>query len=67
MTAVDSPPELEARLAQRAAQHGVELDQLLKEGLTRYLHEEPRYGEAALRRGQFVTHEQVGDRLQRFL
>ena len=65
--------DLEARLAQRAAQEGRNLDETVQDVVTRYFEEEDRFieavkrGEAALASGQFLTHEQVGGRLQRFL
>ena len=65
--------ELEAKLTQSAAMQGCNPDQLVKEALTRYFQEEARFveavkrGEEALERGEYLTHEQVGQRLQRFL
>lgn len=44
-----------------------------KDVVARYFEEEDRFidavqrGEAALERGEFLTHEQVGERLRRFL
>ena len=52
---------------------GCNPDQLVQEALTRYFQEEARFveavkrGEEALERGEYLTHEQVGQRLQRFL
>ena len=66
-------PELEAKLAHTAAQHGRNPADLVQDLLTRYFDEEARFveavrcGEDALQRGLFLTHEQVGERLQRFL
>jgi predicted transcriptional regulator len=66
-------PGLEARLAQRAAQHGINPDEVVQDVVARYFEEEDRFleavkrGEAALERGDFLTQEQVGDRLKRFL
>jgi predicted transcriptional regulator len=65
--------ELEAKLAQSAALRGCSPEQLVQDALTRYLEEEARFaeamkrGEGALARGEYLTHEQVGQRLQRFL
>ncbi len=65
--------ELEAKLADSAARQGRQPDELVQDVLTRYLDEEARFaeavkrGEAALERGEYLTHEQAGDRLQRFL
>jgi predicted transcriptional regulator len=66
-------PDLQARLAQRATQEGRDLDETVQDVVTRYFEEEDRFveavrrGEAALERGEFLTHEQVGERLRRFL
>jgi len=66
-------PDLEAKLTQRAAQEGRKLDETVQDVVARYFEEEGRLveavkrGEAALERGEFLTHEQVGDRLRRFL
>ncbi|MGD0437604.1 MAG: hypothetical protein ABSB86_14175 [Bryobacteraceae bacterium] len=66
-------PELEAKLAQTAAQQGRNPDELVQEVVARYFDEESRFmeavnrGEGALRRGEYLTHEQVGKRLDRFL
>jgi len=67
------PPELEAKLMHSAAQQGRNPDELVQDVVTRYFEEEARFveavtrGEDALRRGERLTHEQVGRRLQRFL
>jgi predicted transcriptional regulator len=66
-------PELEAKLAQSAAQQGRKPDELVQEVVARHFDEESRLlnavslGEEALRRGEYLTHEQVGQRLERFL
>ena len=66
-------PELEAKLTQSAAQKGRNPDELVQDVLAQYFEEETRYAEAvkrgedALQRGEYLTHEQVGERLQRFL
>lgn len=66
-------PDLQARLTQRATQEGRNLDETVQDVVARYFEEEDRFieavkrGEAALERGEFLTHEQVGDRLRRFL
>jgi predicted transcriptional regulator len=65
--------DLQARLALRAAQQGRNPDEVVQDVVARYFEEEDRFveavkrGEAALERGEFLTHEQVGDRLRRFL
>jgi predicted transcriptional regulator len=66
-------PELEAKLAHSAAKQGRNPDELVQDVITRYFDEEVRFieavkrGEAALQQGEFLTHEQVGERIQRFL
>jgi len=65
--------ELEAKLTHSAAEQGREPDELVQDVLTHYFEEEARFvqavkrGEEALQRGEYLTHEQVGQRLQRFL
>ncbi len=66
-------PDLKARLTRRATQQGRNLDETVQDVVARYFEEEDRFveavkrGEAALERGEFLTHEQVGERLRRFL
>jgi predicted transcriptional regulator len=66
-------PDLQARLKRRATEEGRNLDETVQDVVTRYFEEEDRFieavkrGEAALERGEFLTHEEVGDRLRRFL
>jgi len=63
--------EQEATLAQIAAQEGKGTEEFAGELFSRYLAEEGRFieavklGEAALQRGEYLTHEQVGERLNR--
>lgn len=70
---VHFPPELEAKLTHSAAQQGSNPDQLVQDVVSRYFEEETRFveavkrGEEALQRGEYLSHQQVGDRLQRFL
>jgi predicted transcriptional regulator len=65
--------EQEAKLAQSAAQQGRNPDELVRQVVARYFDEESRFvdavrrGEEALQRGDYLTHEQVGQRLERFL
>ena len=65
---VHFPPELEAKLAHSAAQQGRNPDELLQDVLTRHFEEEARFveavkrGEEALQRGEYLTHDQVGQR-----
>jgi predicted transcriptional regulator len=60
-------------LTHSAAQQGRQADELVQDVLTRYFEEEARFveavkrGEHALQRGEYLSHEQVGQRLQRFL
>jgi predicted transcriptional regulator len=66
-------PELEAKLAQSATQQGRNPGELVQQVVARYFGEESRFidsvnrGEKALLRGEFLTHEQVGQRMERFL
>jgi predicted transcriptional regulator len=66
-------PELEAKLARSAAQQGRNPDELVQQVVARYFDEESRFidavsrGENALLNGESLTHEQVGQRLERFL
>jgi len=70
---VEFNPEIGARLAERAARECLSPDEVVRDVVTRYFQEEDRFiaavqrGEAALARGESLTHEQVGDRLRRFL
>jgi predicted transcriptional regulator len=70
---VSFTPELEEKLAQSAARVGRRPGDLVQEVLARYFEEEARFieavkrGEDALERGEFLTHEEVGKRLERFL
>ena len=58
--------ELEAKLTHSAAQQGRNPDDLVQDVLASYFEEEARFIEA-VKRGEYLTHEQVGQRLQRFL
>ena len=66
-------PDLQAKLTQRATQQGRNPDEVVQDVVARYFEEEERFveavkrGEAALERGEFMTHQQVGERLRRFL
>jgi predicted transcriptional regulator len=65
--------ELEAKITHSAAKQGRNPDELVQDVLTRYFEEEARFVEAVKRgeesfgRGEYLTHEQAGERLQRFL
>lgn len=66
-------PEVEAKLTHSAAQQGRNPAQVVQDVVSRYFEEETRIveavqrGEEALRPGEYLTHAQVGERLQRFL
>jgi predicted transcriptional regulator len=65
--------ELEAKLADSAARQGREPDEVVQDPLTRYLEEEARFveavkrGDAALDRGDYLSHEELGERLKGLL
>ena len=67
------PPEVEAKLTTSAARQGRNPDELVQDVVSRYFEEEARFveavnrGEESLKRGEYLMHEQVGQRLQRFL
>jgi predicted transcriptional regulator len=64
-------PEQHQQLAELASQRGRDAGTLAREAISRYLAEEARFieavklGEAALERGEHLTHEQVGERINR--
>jgi predicted transcriptional regulator len=64
-------PEQEQRLWQLATRQGRDADALAQEAISRYLEEEARFieavklGEEDLDRGEYLTHEEVGTRLER--
>ena len=66
-------PEQASKLAQLASDRGRDADSLAQEAITRYLEEEARFieavklGESQLERGEYLTHEEVGARIQRML
>jgi len=66
-------PEREAKLTHSAAQQGRNPDDLVQDVLTRYFEEEARFveavslGEEALQRGEYLNHDQVRERIHRFL
>ena len=65
--------EQETRLAELAARQGRDANDLAREALTRYLEDDSRFvevvvkGLASLDRGEFVTHAEVGRRIERLL
>ena len=70
---VHFPPETQAQLTNSAIQQGRRPDELALEIISRHFQEESRFmeavnkGDGALARGEFLTHEEVGQRLQRYL
>jgi predicted transcriptional regulator len=62
-------PEEQHQLSELAAQRGRAADSLAQEAISRYLAEESRFmdavklGEEALQQGDYLSHEQVGERL----
>ena len=66
-------PDVEARLAERAARQCQSPDEVVRDVVASYFQEEDRFiaavqrGEAALDRGESLTHEQAGERLRRLL
>jgi predicted transcriptional regulator len=66
-------PEIEAKLARSAALQGSNPIEVVRQAVARYFDEESRFvdavnrGESALLRGESLTHDQVGQRLERFL
>ena len=70
---VNFQPELEAKLTHFAAKLGRNPDEMVQDVVARYIEDEARFvdavirGEEALKRGEYLTHEQVGKQLQRFL
>jgi predicted DNA-binding protein len=70
---VHFPPELEAKLKHSAARQGRNAEELVREVLTRHFEEETRFiqavslGEEALQRGEYLTHDQLGQRIHQFL
>ncbi len=66
-------PELEAKVTQSAVQQGRNPDELVQELVARHFEDESRFieavkrGEEALQRGEYLMHEEVGQRLERFM
>jgi len=60
----------QAKLARLATDKGCDSDTLAQEAISRYLEQESRFieavnlGEAELERGEYLTHEEVGARIQ---
>ena len=66
-------PELEAKLADIAARTGRQAGELIQAAVSRLVDEEYRFldsveeGFDSIDRGEYVTHEEVGARLERLL
>jgi predicted transcriptional regulator len=66
-------PEQETRLAELAARDGRALDDIAREAIERYLVDDAKFasavmkGLASLDRGEFVSHEDVRERIERLL
>jgi predicted transcriptional regulator len=64
-------PEQEARVAELAAREGRSADELVQEAIARYFEDDARFvaavmkGLASLDRGEYLTHEEVGTRIDR--
>ena len=60
-------PEIESKLAQSAGRQGRERDELVQQVMERYIEDESRFieavtrGEEALGRGEYLSHEQLGE------
>jgi predicted transcriptional regulator len=70
---VQFSPDVESRLAELAARECLSPDEVVRDVVARFFQEEERFveavqrGEVALARGESLTHEQVGNRVRRFL
>lgn len=70
---VNFTPEIEAKLADIAARQGRPPGELVQDVIGRYFEDEHYFvaavtrGEEALAAGEYLTHEEVGQRLSRFL
>ncbi|MGB8888179.1 MAG: hypothetical protein WCC87_15710 [Candidatus Korobacteraceae bacterium] len=66
-------PDQASKLAHLASERGRDADALAQEAISRYLEEEARFvqavklGESQLERGEYLTHEEVGSRIERLL
>ena len=66
-------PEQASKLAQLASDRGRDADSLAQEAISRYLEEAARFveavklGESQLERGEYLTHGEVGFRIERML
>jgi predicted transcriptional regulator len=70
---VQFTPELEAKLTHTAAEQGRKAADVVQAVVAQYFEEEARLveavqrGEVALQHSEYITHNQMGQRLQRFL
>ncbi len=70
---VQLTPEEEARLAELAARDGRTTGDLVQEAVKRYIEDDAKFiagvmeGLASLDRGEFISHEEVGKRIDRLL
>jgi len=66
-------PDQASKLAQLASDRGRDADTLAQEAIGRYLEEEARFvqavklGESQLERGEYLSHEEVGARIERLV
>jgi predicted transcriptional regulator len=69
---VQLTPEEEARLAELAARDGRTTGDLVQEAVKRYIEDDAKFvaavieGLASLDRGEFISHEEIGKRIDRF-
>lgn len=70
---IETTPELEAKLTEIARRTGRDVNTLAREALERFIDHDAWFatqvaeGMAQLERGEFVSHEEVGERLNRLL
>ncbi len=68
---VQLTPEEETRLAELAARDGRSASDLVQEAVKRYIEDDAKFiaavikGLASLDRGEFISHEEVGKRIDR--
>ena len=64
-------PTLQEKLTRAATEQGRDSESLVVEAVERMLNDDARFveavklGEAQLERGEYLTHEQVGERIER--
>ena len=70
---VNLSPEKEAQLAKLATEQGRDVDTLAQQVIGDYLSQTARFieavnaGEAALQRGEYLTHDAMGARIERMI